>query len=127
MSGKVQTAGELAARGGSQTENRAASTVVSTTQTLKYLRYNKVYTYDDVNIPNCSSLISFLLGSSTTTAQSEMGDSNTLSFEPVFQPPEGSTLGGYSMESPTQMGRADDNNAPGKQYFVKTIVALKRC
>lgn len=33
VSGKVQTAGELAAGGGSQTENRAASTIVSDTHT----------------------------------------------------------------------------------------------
>lgn len=48
-----------------------------------------------------------------------MSDPDAPSFEPVFQPPESSSLGGYSMESPTQMGRADDYNNPGKLYFVK--------
>ncbi|XP_075900550.1 OCIA domain-containing protein 1 [Nelusetta ayraudi] len=52
----------------------------------------------------------------TRTAQSEMSDPDAPSFEPVFQPPESSSLGGYSMESPTQMGRADDYNNPAELY-----------
>lgn len=44
--------------------------------------------------------------------QSELSDPDTQSFETMFQPAEAPSQRNYTTESPIQMGRSDDFNAP---------------
>ncbi|KAM4603409.1 OCIA domain-containing protein 1 isoform 1-T1 [Polymixia lowei] len=60
---------------------------------------------------------------STQGPQSELGNPNTQSFEPMFQPPESPSQMpthtsdyGYSAEPPTQIDKGDDFNPPVQSY-----------
>lgn len=101
--GEVQEVGELPSWRGPQTEDRAASTIVSTTHTSSWQGFIHRLPLDRFSV----------LLPSSKGAQSDLDDPDTPSFETMFQPAEAPSQKSYMTESPVQMGKSDDFSAPG--------------